>query len=110
MSKILLVTGFLLILLTPVFAQTSYTQPMYQVEWTSTTITVNVPYEPIWAYLWFKDAIQDWNSAQAWFLANYEPGQQNMKYTLELSNSPTANVIVQYVPDQGQDWDGLTSN
>jgi len=90
--------------------QQTYTQPMFPISWTSKTILVSVPANPNWALQSFQQAMQDWNQAQAWFLANYEPAHQNSIYTLQLAQAGrTAQVTVQYVSDTGQQWDGLTS-
>lgn len=94
-----------------VMAQSVYVQPMYQVNWSSSTIVVSVPANPSWALDSFQQAIQDWNQAQTWFLASYEPTHQNAKYTLQLAEAgQTPQVTVYYVSNTGQQWEGQTSH
>jgi hypothetical protein len=109
-SSLALLVFFLLAVIPLASAQQIYTQPMYTIAWTSKTILVSVPDDPAWAKQAFETAMQNWNQAQAWFLASYEPEHQDAKYTLELAeNGQTPQVTVTYVPDKGQQWWGLTS-
>jgi hypothetical protein len=109
---VLLLSFTVALALTPqALAQQAYTQPMFPIDWTSTTILVSLPANPSWAIQPIQQAMQDWNQAQSWFLESYEPGQPNAKYTLQLAQAgQNPQVIVKYVPDTGQNWGGYTYN
>lgn len=93
-----------------VSAQTVYVQPMYSISWTSHTILVSVPASPSWAQADFMSAIQDWNEAQGWFLASYEPSHLTARYTLELAQpGQRPQVIVNYVSNLPNGWWAETS-
>ena len=95
----------------PIVTQQTYTQPMYPINWTSSIILVSVPTSVGGVPQAFQQAMQWWNQAQTWFLASYEPGHPNAKYTLQLAQAGQfAQVSVQYVADTGQSWSGLTSD
>lgn len=96
-------------------AQQTYVQPMLPISWPSKTIYVNIPEKPTWANQAFQQAMTDWNEAQTWFLASYEPNHQSAKYTLLLAQTdtnPGNTVQVQYVPPgsyNGIKWVAITS-
>jgi hypothetical protein len=103
---LILVAAFLPV----VHGQQTLTQPMYQVSWTSKTLRIKVPDSPAWAKAGFQSAAEDWNQAQAWFLETYESNHPGAMYTLQIAQAgQAAQVTVQYVPNTGQDWSGLTS-
>ena len=109
-------------LLAPLVAgQTTYTQPMYQVQWKTRIILVSVPVYPTggkvavdetnWAKGIINQSLDIWNSAQAWFVATYFPAHTGQVYTLRLAkNGQTAQVTVSLVNQTQYGAVGWTTN
>jgi len=93
----------------------SYVQPFMDAGWdirVHPTLVVEIPAAPISARTVIRQALEDWNKAQEWFLESYYPNDTNRIYQLATNTSANsdAQIIIGYVDNLAYSWGAYTRN
>ncbi|MGA8856893.1 MAG: hypothetical protein WB643_06980 [Candidatus Bathyarchaeia archaeon] len=105
-TKIILIILLVLLALAfpSVLAQQTYTQPMYEVQWTTHTLLVSIPDTLPDAKTSMLQAMDIWNKAQTWFIQSYYPNQPEAMFNLKAAQGGQVQVTVQYVSSLPNGW------
>ena len=109
LSLLALIPIILLVFLMPVNAQASYQQPLEGVYWEQRVLNVKIAATPTDAYSIVKQALQSWNEAQTWFIANYEPQATGKPDHTFVESDVNTQITIRYVSTLPNSWGAETT-